>query len=265
VGRSSLAWLVVCLVALAGCHRGAQRSASTDASASSAVATTAATAAGLAPPKPESSTCPEPVHPGYCRHRCRTLAERSHTMHARRIRHAARAGLGTCGVYRVFAEDERQDDGGTGAGVVEYFDPRGELVAATDGRLSPCGRFGPVPACTPRIAWGLGRVSLHFGPTTIARGLPPEVVTRIARRNTGRFRACMADAAGDGGVLGEGRVVLDLAIAKDGAVSAVKDAGSTLADRGVVECMRASLRGLTFPQPADARPVTARITLVVAR
>jgi hypothetical protein len=123
--------VVVCLV---GCrpHRGAPD-------------------AGLA-----AGACPRPVHPDYCRHRCRTFTTRKNTLHARRVLNPLRAGTGTCGAYDVFAEDTVGPDGGPGAGIVEYFDVSGGLVGAVDTRIAApqCGTFGAVPACTPSIQWG---------------------------------------------------------------------------------------------------------------
>jgi hypothetical protein len=71
--------------------------------------------------------------------------------------------FGTCGPYEVFAE--RTPDAG---GIVEYYDPDGgALVGAVDERVKPCGTFGVVPSCTPKLAWKestLGQPALPNAP-----------------------------------------------------------------------------------------------------
>ncbi len=110
-------------------------------------------------------TCPLPVHPNYCRRNCRNFATREAFKHARRIRSPLRAGTGTCGTYKVFAEDEKAADGGASGGLVEYFDETGALVGAEDSRRKPCGTFGTIPKCKLQIAWGLP-------PGPINKGIP---------------------------------------------------------------------------------------------
>lgn len=99
-------------------------------------------------------TCPIPIFPNYCRRRCRSFLTRQASMHARRIAHPLRAGTGTCGTFKVFAEDERGEDGGAAGGLVEYYDETNTLVAAEDTRRKPCGTFGKVPKCTMHVEWG---------------------------------------------------------------------------------------------------------------
>lgn len=100
-------------------------------------------------------TCPMPIHPNYCRRTCRNFVWRTSSMHARRIGNPLRAGRGTCGAYKVFAEDERGADGGVSGGLVEYFDATtNELVGAVDSRSHGCGKFGTIPTCKLEIDWG---------------------------------------------------------------------------------------------------------------
>ncbi len=107
---------------------------------------------------PLAVTCPRPIHPDYCRRSCRNYLSREGTMHARRVRNPVRAGVGTCGTYKVFAEDSRADDGGVGGGLVEYFDPAtNQLVGAEDSRQRPCGSYGVIPKCKLDITWGAAR------------------------------------------------------------------------------------------------------------
>lgn len=101
------------------------------------------TEAGTAPP------CPVPIHPGYCRGRCKGFSERKSFPHAQRIFPSAGVAFGTCGSLDVFSEKE--PDGG---GITEYFD-KGSLVAAIDTRQK-CGKYGTIPSCKPVLAWDAG-------------------------------------------------------------------------------------------------------------
>lgn len=94
--------------------------------------------------------CPAPVHPGYCRHSCRTLGTRKAFPHAQRIWPSAGVAFGTCGAFDVFAE--REPDGGM---ITEYFDKSGNVIAAVDNRQT-CGRYGSIPSCAPALAWDAG-------------------------------------------------------------------------------------------------------------
>ena len=97
----------------------------------------------------DDAGCPRPIHPGYCRRRCRGLPERRANGHARRVWPSAAYAFGTCGTYEVFAE--RTPDGG---GIVEYYDPKtNQLVGAVDDRLKACDSFGAIPKCTPKLHW----------------------------------------------------------------------------------------------------------------
>lgn len=92
--------------------------------------------------------CPVPIHPDYCRFRCRGFDERKMYKHAQRVDAPKRFALGTCGDLQVFAEE--QADGG---GIVEYYDDAGTLTAAHDNRIQGCKDFGSVPKCTPKLDW----------------------------------------------------------------------------------------------------------------
>ncbi len=112
----------------------------------------------VAPTPIEAGACPMPIHPNYCRRRCRGWRERFASMHARRISNPARAGKGTCGSYLVFAEDSQTEDAGITTGIVEYYDEKSEqLVGAVDARNLGCKEFGTIPKCKPSITWGPGR------------------------------------------------------------------------------------------------------------
>jgi hypothetical protein len=97
----------------------------------------------------DAGPCPLAIHPYYCRRRCRTYTSRSFTLHARRISNPTRSGTGTCGAFKVFAEDDA-----TG-GIVEYYDQNDQLVGVKDSRQKPCGTYGDVPtSCKLEIKWG---------------------------------------------------------------------------------------------------------------
>jgi hypothetical protein len=96
----------------------------------------------------DAGPCPLAIHPYYCRRRCRGFAERSSSLHARRIGNPTRAGTGKCGAFKVFGEDDA-----TG-GIVEYFDDTNQLIGVSDSRQKPCGTYGDVPKCKLEIQWG---------------------------------------------------------------------------------------------------------------
>ena len=104
------------------------------------------------PEDAETSGCPAPIHPNYCRSACRTFVSRLEKLHASRMKGRTRAGLGTCGGYFVFAENEMTSTGTTDRGIVEYYDSSSELVGVTDSRQA-CGRYGTIPSCVPHIEW----------------------------------------------------------------------------------------------------------------
>jgi hypothetical protein len=94
-----------------------------------------------------AAPCPRAIHPGYCRRRCKSFAERKRYPHARRVYLSAVHALGTCDSYDVFAE--KQADGG---GIIEFYDKSGNLVGAQDTRQE-CGIYGTIPTCNPTLAW----------------------------------------------------------------------------------------------------------------
>lgn len=105
------------------------------------------------------ASCPESVHPSYCRRSCRSYASRQATKHARRVSYPSRYAFGTCAEFKVFAEDDK-----SGGGLVEYYDASGNLVGAVDRRQKACGQYGTIPTCAPELEWK---------PTTIVSGAPP--------------------------------------------------------------------------------------------
>ena len=80
--------------------------------------------------------------------------------------------------------------------------------------------------------------------------LPAEVIRRVVRRNHGRFRACYEKALSADPNL-EGRVAIRFVIGRDGAVSAVSNAGSDIPNSAVVQCVARAFHKLSFPSPED--------------
>jgi hypothetical protein len=202
--------------------------------------------------------CPQPVHPGWCRNRCRAFSARVMNKHAQRMQHSERVATGKCGAFDVFAEDERAGDGGLQSGIVEYFDSSGQLVAAVDTRMKPCGQFGPVPTCNPHLVWEESRAIAMKIENVVSPKLPPEVITRIVRQNYGRYKLCAQNASGPRPV---GRVVAMITIASDGSVTSVRDDGSDLANHDATACILKATQLLSFPQP-EGGATTARVPIV---
>jgi hypothetical protein len=78
--------------------------------------------------------------------------------------------------------------------------------------------------------------------------LPPEVIVRIVRQNFGRFRLCYQHGLDASPAL-KGRVAVKFVIGADGSVTSVSGGGSDMPDPGVVGCVTAGFRNLSFPAP----------------
>ena len=95
------------------------------------------------------------------------------------------------------------------------------------------------------------RPTITRDPDITASGrLPAEVIRRVVRRNHGRFRACYEKALSTDPSL-EGRVAIRFVIGRDGAVSAVSNAGSDIPNSAVVQCVARAFHRLSFPSPED--------------
>jgi hypothetical protein len=103
----------------------------------------------------------------------------------------------------------------------------------------PGGRLRGHTTTTPRV---------RVATPSVSGRVPAEVIQRIVRQNSGRFRACY-EAGLRGNPNLAGRVGVAFVIGRDGAVSSVQSAGSDLPDAGVVSCVVRSFYGLSFPAP----------------
>jgi len=91
----------------------------------------------------------------------------------------------------------------------------------------------------PRIREGAVRVMGH---------LSAEVIQRIVRQNYGRFRLCYENGTRNKPEL-HGAVVTRFTIDPSGAVVVTGDAGSSLPDSSVVQCVVRGFGNLSFPKP----------------
>lgn len=91
-------------------------------------------------------------------------------------------------------------------------------------------------------------ISMRPGMTTTSGKIPPEVIQRVVRQNFGRFRACYENGLRNNPSL-SGRVSVRFVIGRNGEASQVSNGGSDLPDGGVVGCVIAGFRGLSFPPP----------------
>jgi hypothetical protein len=90
----------------------------------------------------------------------------------------------------------------------------------------------------------------------LVRGpLPPEVVQRIVRQHGRRLQLCYAEQRRHDGQL-RGRVMVRFVIDHDGTVAIARDAGSTIPNGRVVDCVVRTVSSLSFPSPEQFVVVT---------
>ena len=115
---------------------------------------------------------------------------------------------------------------------------------------------GPNAGIGPRTTGGEGGAHRPRGPSLRAANvesngrLPAEVIQRTLRRQSGRFRFCYETGLARNPNLA-GRVSIRFVIDRTGSVNLAQDAGSELADAGVVACVARAVADLTFPPPPD--------------
>ena len=137
----------------------------------------------------------------------------------------------------------------------------GNDLATLGADVLPSGTSGLRPGLAPGRAQAAPVV--HGGAATVQGDLPREVVERVVRRHFPRFRACYARGLAQNPKLA-GKVTTRLTIDPSGAVSKAEDAGSTIADAAVRQCIQRGFSALQFPAPASGKPVSATYPLVLA-
>lgn len=126
------------------------------------------------------------------------------------------------------------DQGGSGVGGLG-------LSGSGTGQGFGSGRLGGSSSRTPPPAIGTGS-------TDVKGRIPPEVIARTVRQHFAKFRLCYEKGLMTDPTLA-GKVMTRFTIAKDGTVSDVSDAGSTMKDKSVTACVHKAFKGLSFPKP----------------
>jgi hypothetical protein len=103
-------------------------------------------------------------------------------------------------------------------------------------------------------------VSLRDGDVHSNGRLPAEVIQRVVRQNSGRYRFCYETALRSNPNL-QGRVTARFVIDRAGAVAVASDGGSDIPDEAMRRCVVASFTNLSFPPP-DNGTVTVVYPLV---
>jgi hypothetical protein len=107
------------------------------------------------------------------------------------------------------------------------------------GTLGSLGHGSGAGSSTPKV---------RAGAVTVTGKLPSEVIQRIVRQNFGRFRFCYEGGLRTNPKLA-GTVSTRFVIGKDGAPGSVSNAGSSMSDPAVVQCVVSHFWNLFFPQP----------------
>ncbi|HTJ82501.1 MAG TPA: AgmX/PglI C-terminal domain-containing protein, partial [Polyangiaceae bacterium] len=152
------------------------------------------------------------------------------------------SGLGGLGLSGI-GEGGGSRGWGVGLGTIGTVDHGSGTCTSGD-----CQGFGAFSGRLPGTYTPKARSGMRQGKTDVTGRLPPEVIQRIVRQNFGRFRACYESALRTNPNL-EGRVAVSFVIGSDGVVGSASNAGSSLPDSGVVNCVVKGFYGLSFPQP----------------
>jgi hypothetical protein len=152
------------------------------------------------------------------------------------------SGLGGLGLSGI-GEGGGSRGWGVGLGSIGTVDHGSGTCTSGD-----CQGFGAFSGRLPGTYTPKTRSGMRQGKTDVTGRLPPEVIQRIVRQNFGRFRACYESALRTNPNL-EGRVAVSFVIGSDGVVGSASNAGSSLPDSGVVNCVVKGFYGLSFPQP----------------
>lgn len=125
----------------------------------------------------------------------------------------------------------------SGVGAVDTDPGPGEGIG-----LANLGTFGRLGSNSG------GRPSVRPGAMSVNGRLPPEVIQRIVRQNFGRFRLCYENGLRSNPKLA-GEVVARFTIDRGGNTVSVKDAGSSMPDAAVLQCVLRGFGHLVYPQP----------------
>jgi hypothetical protein len=125
----------------------------------------------------------------------------------------------------------------------------------------PCDGIGHGTGTLP----GGHKVAFHGGirepgPVQTSGHLGPEIIQRVVRQNSGRFRFCYEKGLRGNPAL-TGRVSVKFMISRDGSVGFAADAGSDIPDGSVTRCVVSSFTNLSFPAP-DSGVVTVTYPLM---
>jgi hypothetical protein len=150
--------------------------------------------------------------------------------------HGEGIGLGSIGVLGHGSGNGNGQGFGSGDGSACGCggDGQSQNFGAGHGRLGGAHR-----ALAPQVRLGKSEVMGH---------LPPEVLQRVVRQNFGPLRQCYEQGLIKSPTLA-GRVSVRFVIGRDGSVANVKNGGSDLPDRAVVNCVFRVYYGLSFPEP----------------
>jgi hypothetical protein len=130
---------------------------------------------------------------------------------------------------------------------------RGQAFGAVHAEVNPevNSELIPLDSVAPRDrpspgGKGAKGPSVRIG-VEATRGVPIDVIRRILRQNSGRYRECYKRGLERRPDL-QGEVTVRFVIERDGSTSNSRDGGSTLPDVPVIRCMINAVGGLSFPK-----------------
>lgn len=132
--------------------------------------------------------------------------------------------------------------------VTMLLDKQGSETRALDSwqRVRADQEFPRTIHSIPHWETSSGRAGAKAG--KVSGRLPPELIQGIVRAHFGDFRVCYEKGLARNAGL-EGKVVTRFVIENDGTVKDVADAGSTMPDAGVRDCVINSFKRYRFPLP----------------
>lgn len=121
--------------------------------------------------------------------------------------------------------------------------PSAPVPAKTGSTANPAPKTGARKASASKAE----RAAVSTSGGAVQGSMDKEVIRRIIRRSTGQFQVCH-----ERGPRTEAKVNVTFVIGGNGKVSAATASGS---DGKLSQCVASAFRGLTFPSPADGKPV----------